>query len=146
MLFRSCPASAPLLVTLIHQQILRQKMAFLLEEVITLNDFYNTMRTGPHNKLLIFFNRTFLRMRLLFTIIPLIDGARLIILLTSIFLLLLRHMALLLHRPVDLQACVTARHPLDDQLTWRGSKKPEKKKEKRRVILTLTNYPQALPQ
>ena len=42
--------------------------------------------------------------------------------LTSIFLHLPCHMALLLLHSVSLQACVTLCHPLDDQLTWSGSK------------------------
>jgi hypothetical protein len=123
-------------------------MAFLLEGVITSNGFYSTMRMDLHNNLPISFNRIFPRMGLLFTITHLIDRVRLIILLISIFLHLLRLMALLLLRLVGLQACVSVRHPSDDQLTWRGLKRPEKKKEKqkRRMTLTLTNYPQALLQ
>ena len=63
---------------------------------------------------------------------PPIDRVRLIILSTSIFLHLRLRMALLLLHPAGFQACNSVLHCLDDQPTWRESKRPEKPKEKRR--------------
>jgi hypothetical protein len=51
-------------------------------------------------------------------------------------LISLNHAALLLLRPVGLQACDSVRHRLDDQLIWRESKRPEKTKEKQRWMAT----------
>jgi hypothetical protein len=109
-------------------------MAFLFEGVITSNSFLQHHENGPPQQ-----SPHILQPHFSPHESPLYHNSphrqrrvRLIILLTSIFLHLLRLMAFMLLRLVGLQACISVRHPLDDQLTWRGSKRPEKKKERQK--------------